>query len=108
MNNPAAVKLGRKGGKEIAKRGAEYFRQLQARRKRRKGGRPPGSCRDNRLDELCFGTFCFSVSARVIGAPGSERILLPKRASAFWEGHKKSSMVFHKSSWEEPEKQKTR
>jgi len=30
--DPAAVKLGRKGGKEIAKRGPEYFRQLQARR----------------------------------------------------------------------------
>ena len=35
-------------------------------------------------------------------------MLLPKRASAFWEGHKKSSMVFQKISWEEPEKQKTR
>lgn len=41
--DPAAVKLGRKGGKEIAKRGPEYFRQLQARRKKRKGGRPPKS-----------------------------------------------------------------
>ena len=28
----------------------------------------------------------------VIGAPGSEWILLPKRADAFWEGHKKSSI----------------
>ena len=35
-------------------------------------------------------------------------MLLPKRASAFWEGHKKSSMVFQKICWEEPEKQKTR
>jgi hypothetical protein len=35
-------------------------------------------------------------------------MLLPKRASAFWEGHKKSLMVFQKISWEEPEKQKTR
>jgi hypothetical protein len=41
--DPAAVKLGRKGGKVIAKRGPEYFRQLQARRKKRKGGRPPKS-----------------------------------------------------------------
>jgi hypothetical protein len=39
----AAVKLGRKGGREIAKRGSEYFRQLQAKRKRRRGGRPPKS-----------------------------------------------------------------
>ena len=30
--DPAAVTLGRKGGKTIAKRGPEYFRQLQARR----------------------------------------------------------------------------
>src|SRR6202795_3770640 len=48
------------------------------------------------------------VSALVIGAPGSEWILLPKRAAAFWEGHKKSSVLFQKISWEEPEKQKTR
>src|ERR1700687_1622959 len=41
--DPAAVKLGRKGGKQIAKRGPEYFRQLQARRKKREGGRPPKS-----------------------------------------------------------------
>jgi hypothetical protein len=29
--------------KTIAKLGAEYFRQLQAKRKKRKGGRPPKS-----------------------------------------------------------------
>src|ERR1039457_5467080 len=68
----------------------------------------PGSCRDSRLDELCFDTFCFSVSALVIGAPRSEWILLPRRASAFREGHKKSSSLFQKICWEEPEKQKTR
>ncbi len=38
--DPAAVALGRKGGKAVAQRGPEYFRQLQARRKHRKGGRP--------------------------------------------------------------------
>jgi len=41
--DPAAVTLGRKGGREIAKRGSEYFKQLQSRRKKRKGGRPPKS-----------------------------------------------------------------
>src|SRR5271154_4305385 len=49
-----------------------------------------------------------SVSALVIGAPGSEWILLPRRAAAFWEGHKKSSALFQKNCWEEPEKQRTR
>jgi hypothetical protein len=49
-----------------------------------------------------------SVSALLIGAPGSEWILLPKRAAAFWEGHKKSSALFQKICWEEPEKQKPR
>jgi hypothetical protein len=39
--NPAAVALGRKGGREIAKRGSDYFRQLQTKRKTFKGGRPP-------------------------------------------------------------------
>jgi len=36
------------------------------------------------------------VSALIIGAPGSEWILLPKRAAAFWEGHKKSSALFRR------------
>jgi hypothetical protein len=40
--NPAAVALGRMGGKEISKRGSDYFRKLQAMRKHRKGGRPGG------------------------------------------------------------------
>jgi hypothetical protein len=35
-----AADLGRKGGREIAKRGPDYFRKLQARRKERRGGRP--------------------------------------------------------------------
>src|SRR5258708_4499286 len=48
------------------------------------------------------------VSALVIGAPGSEWILLPKRAAAFWEGLEKSSSWFQKICWEEPKKQKTR
>src|SRR6266481_7978192 len=47
--DPAAVKLGRKGGKEIAKRGPEYFRQLQARRKKREGGRPSKSKKSLRI-----------------------------------------------------------
>ncbi len=39
--NPAAVALGRKGGKKLAKeRGPEYFAELQAKRKKRGGGRP--------------------------------------------------------------------
>lgn len=39
--NPAAVMLGRKGGKKLAaERGPEYFRQLQTRRQTRAGGRP--------------------------------------------------------------------
>jgi len=39
--NPEAAELGRRGGSEISKRGSEYFRQLQAKRKVRAGGRPP-------------------------------------------------------------------
>ncbi len=41
-------------------------------------------------------------------APRSERMLLPKRAAAFWEGHKKPSALFQKICWEEPGKQKPR
>lgn len=38
--NPNAVALGRKGGRAVAKKGSDYFRQLQAKRKKRAGGRP--------------------------------------------------------------------
>jgi hypothetical protein len=39
--NAAAVLLGRRGGKKTAEKGADYFRKLQAKRKKRLGGRPP-------------------------------------------------------------------
>ena len=40
--NPAAVALGRKGGKALAeKHGPEYFAALNAKRKTHGGGRPP-------------------------------------------------------------------
>jgi hypothetical protein len=39
--NPELFERGRMGGKETAKRGPEYFRRLQSRRKVRAGGRPP-------------------------------------------------------------------
>jgi len=38
--SPAAT-LGAKGGKQTAKKGSEYFRQIAAKRKSFKGGRPP-------------------------------------------------------------------
>jgi hypothetical protein len=38
--NPA-VALGSMGGRAVAERGSQYFRDLQSRRKRRVGGRPP-------------------------------------------------------------------
>lgn len=38
--NPAAVALGRKGGKTTAKRGPDYFRKIAAMRKTFAGGRP--------------------------------------------------------------------
>ena len=44
--SPAAV-LGKKGGKETAKRGPDYFRKIAAMRKERKGGRPKESNRPN-------------------------------------------------------------
>src|SRR5580700_6453623 len=44
----------------------------------------------------------------VIGALGSERGLLPRRGSAFREGHEKSPASFPEIFREETEKQKTR
>jgi len=44
--SPAAV-LGAKGGKQTAKRGSEYFRQIAAKRKTHAGGRPPKESNPN-------------------------------------------------------------
>jgi hypothetical protein len=41
MEQSPAVTLGTKGGKATAKRGPEYFREIAAKRKSFKGGRPP-------------------------------------------------------------------
>jgi hypothetical protein len=41
--DPAAVSLGRRGGRKTAKRGAAYYKEIQALRKNKKGGRPPKS-----------------------------------------------------------------
>jgi hypothetical protein len=38
--SPAAT-LGKKGGKETAKRGPDYFRKIASMRKKFRGGRPP-------------------------------------------------------------------
>lgn len=40
IDTPPAAVLGRQGGLKTAKRGSEYFRQIAAKRKTRKGGRP--------------------------------------------------------------------
>jgi hypothetical protein len=44
--SPAAA-LGKKGGKETAKRGPEYFRQIASMRKEHKGGRPRKDSKPN-------------------------------------------------------------
>ena len=44
--SPAAA-LGAKGGKQTAKRGSEYFRQIAAKRTNRRGGRPPKESKPN-------------------------------------------------------------
>jgi hypothetical protein len=44
--SPAAA-LGKKGGKETAKRGPDYFRKIAAMRKEHKGGRPPKDSKPN-------------------------------------------------------------
>ena len=44
--SPAAT-LGAKGGKQTAKRGSEYFRQIAAKRKTHAGGRPAKESKPN-------------------------------------------------------------
>jgi hypothetical protein len=42
-----AVALGKKGGRETAKRGADYYSKISAMRKEHKGGRPPKEAKPN-------------------------------------------------------------
>jgi hypothetical protein len=47
LEESPAAKLGAKGGKQTAKRGSEYFRQIAAKRKTHGGGRPPSKTKPN-------------------------------------------------------------
>jgi hypothetical protein len=47
LEESPAVALGAKGGKETAKRGADYFRKIAAKRKNFKGGRPSAKPKAN-------------------------------------------------------------
>jgi hypothetical protein len=47
MEESPAAKLGAKGGKQTAKRGSEYFRQIAAKRKTHAGGRPTKETKPN-------------------------------------------------------------
>lgn len=40
QKNPAAVELGKRGGKKTAERGPEYYAEIQAKRQTKAGGRP--------------------------------------------------------------------
>ena len=42
-----AVALGKKGGRETAKRGADYYSKISSMRKEHKGGRPPKKSKPN-------------------------------------------------------------
>jgi hypothetical protein len=42
-----AVELGKKGGKQTARRGPDYYSKISAMRKEHKGGRPPSKSKPN-------------------------------------------------------------
>src|ERR1700719_1347800 len=94
-----------------------FFHQVLVARERMASVRPvffldfrSGLLPKNPISSTRFSYIFFQApfSALVIGALESERGLLPRRASAFREGHKKSSLSFAQSFWEETEKQKSR
>jgi hypothetical protein len=47
LKQSPAVALGKKGGKVTAKRGPDYFREIAAKRKNFKGGRPTKDSKPN-------------------------------------------------------------
>ena len=49
-----AVALGKKGGEKTAEKGPEYYAEIQAKRKKRAGGRPPGPPKATHDGELPF------------------------------------------------------
>ena len=55
----AAVELGRRGGNKTAERGPEYYAEIQAKRKVRKGGRPKLPTRATHAGRLSIGDIEF-------------------------------------------------
>ena len=77
-NNNAAVELGRLGGQKTAERGPEYYAEIQAKRKERKGGRPKNPPRATHKGILKIGDVelpCFVLDngTRVISGRGLTR-----------------------------------
>ena len=78
--NPHAVALGKKGGAKLAERGPEYFAQLQAKRKKRTGGRPknpPKATHDGtlKIGDLSIPCAVLNDGTRVLTQAGFMRAL---------------------------------
>ena len=79
-NNNTAVELGRLGGQKTAERGPEYYAEIQAKRKERKGGRPKNPPRATHKGILKIGDVelpCFVLDngTRVISGRGLTRAI---------------------------------
>ncbi|MGC9972255.1 MAG: P63C domain-containing protein [Bryobacteraceae bacterium] len=87
--NPAAVELGRRGGREIAKRGPEYFAELQAKRQVRAGGRPKNPLEATHVGQIEIGELkipcaVLADGTRVLSQRGVGRALGRKHGGQDW------------------------
>ena len=79
-NNNAAVELGRLGGQKTAERGPEYYAEIQAKRKERKGGRPKNPPRAThkgilKIADVELPCFVLDNGTRVISGRGLTRAI---------------------------------
>ena len=87
--NPHAVALGKLGGQKVAERGSDYYAEIQAKRKERKGGRPkapPKSAYEGviTIGDLEIPCAVLEDGTRVLSERGVTKSLGGKRGGSHW------------------------
>jgi hypothetical protein len=87
--NPAAVELGKLGGKKTAERGPEYYAEINAKRQNRLGGRPKGPPKAEhegilKIGDLEIACAVLEDGTRVLSERSVTKSLGGKRGGSHW------------------------
>ena len=96
--NKAAVELGRRGGQKTAERGPEYYAEIQAKRKERKGGRPKNPPKASHSGKLPVGSlsvpvFVLEDGTRVITQRGLQTTIGMSTSGGSSGAHRTANVV---------------